>query len=271
LLPERVLCDYRNRRVIVSGCASGIGQATARLLMQQGAEVYGLDRHAPQCALGSFQLVDLRERSAIDAAVERVGGKVDALFNCAGLGLGHEPLDILKVNFLGARYLAERTLARMDRGGAIVNVSSNAGLGWRAHLCELRVLVEMESFEELMTRLLAYLPRVANAYAFSKELLTVWSLQQSARLIQRGIRINCTSPGAVQTPMLADIETRVPRSAILAVEQPIGRRSSPEEQAWPLLWLNSEAASYVNGVDLPVDGGFAARALLDNRAAQSGS
>ena len=97
---------------------------------------------------------------------------------------------------------------------------------------------------------------------FGKEALTVWTLRESARLIGRGIRVNCTSPGVVETPMLAEIATKVPPAAIDAVTVPSGRRSPPEEQAWPLLYLNSDAASYINGVDLPVDGGFAATVAL---------
>jgi NAD(P)-dependent dehydrogenase (short-subunit alcohol dehydrogenase family) len=74
--------------------------------------------------------------------------------------------------------------------------------------------------------------------------------------IKRGIRINTSSPGAVQTPMLEAIEVAFGPAAIAATEQPSGRRSSPEEQAGPLLFLNSESASYVNGADLAVDGGY---------------
>ena len=67
------------------------------------------------------------------------------------------------------------------------------------------------------------------------------------------------SPGAVETPMLREIEKLVASEAIEAVTRPIGRRSSAVEQAWPLIFLNSAAASYINGADLAVDGGFSAR------------
>jgi NAD(P)-dependent dehydrogenase (short-subunit alcohol dehydrogenase family) len=100
---------------------------------------------------------------------------------------------------------------------------------------------------------------VPNAYSFAKEALIVWTLQQSTTLIRRGIRINTTSPGAVQTAMLDEIEAAISAKAIDVVAQPIGRRSSAEEQAWPLLMLGSPLSSYINGVDLPVDGGFAAK------------
>jgi NAD(P)-dependent dehydrogenase (short-subunit alcohol dehydrogenase family) len=254
--------DYRARRVIVSGCTSGIGAATARLLMAQSAEVHGLDARPAVDQFASFSQVNLRDHVAVEAAVSRIGAPVHALFNCAGLAPGCPPADVVAVNFLGTRHLTECVLRQMSSGASIVNVASNAGSGWRQRLNELAALTAMPSLDQLAIRLTALLPSVSNAYAFSKELLLIWSMQQSLSLIHRGIRINCTSPGVVQTPMLADIERRVPLAAITAVEQPIGRRSSAEEQAWPLLWLNSEHCSYINGADLPIDGGYATQVLL---------
>jgi NAD(P)-dependent dehydrogenase (short-subunit alcohol dehydrogenase family) len=77
-----------------------------------------------------------------------------------------------------------------------------------------------------------------------------------AHLIKRGIRINCTLPGPTQTPMMNEFEAATSRTVIDAATQPINRRSTPEEQAGPLAFLNSDAASYINGVALAVDGGF---------------
>jgi NAD(P)-dependent dehydrogenase (short-subunit alcohol dehydrogenase family) len=91
-------------------------------------------------------------------------------------------------------------------------------------------------------------------------------MSAASRLIGQGLRINATSPGAVQTPMLAEIEKTTPGAAIDAIAEQVGRRSTPEEQAGPLLMLNAAGASYVNGVVLPVDGGFAAAGVFARRA-----
>ena len=77
--------SYRGKRVIVSGCFSGMGEATAKLLLKLDAEVHGIDYKATQLSLASFTQADLRDPAAIEAAVRKIGGKVDALFNCAGL------------------------------------------------------------------------------------------------------------------------------------------------------------------------------------------
>ena len=253
---------YRGRRVVVTGCASGIGAATAALLVTLGAEVYGLDRR-PTAGLAGFQTIDLGDPEAIAGVA--LPDSIDALFNCAGLAPTQAADSIIRVNFLGTRDLTNRVAVRMQVGGAIVGTSSNGGLGWAARLEDHRGFLATDGFAAGWAWYEAHRDTVANAYAFAKEALTVWTFDAAQRLIARGIRVNCTSPGAVTTPMLTEIEARVPAAAIDATTRPIGRRSTPEEQAWPLVWLNSPAASYINGVNLPVDGGFAAARSLGGK------
>lgn len=249
---------YQGRRVIVTGCASGIGRATAAALLEQGAEVQGFDLAQCDLPLATFARLDLRDPGAIEAAAASVPGPVDALFNCAGIPPGRPPAEVMTVNFIGARHFAERLAPKMPPGSAIVSVSSNGGSGWRRQLPQLRELVATEGFEAAEAWVRANAAVVAEGYRCSKAAIIVWTLVAAESLIGRGVRINCTLPGAVQTPMLEEIEETVPKAAIDATAQPIGRRSAPQEQAWPLLMLNSPAAGYVNGVALPVDGGFLA-------------
>lgn len=260
------MLDYANKKTVVVGCASGIGRATAHLLLESGAEVHGLDYQPCDLPLHQFTSIDLRQQSSIDAAARQITGQIDALFNCAGIAPGRPALEVMKVNFIGLHYLTGLLLAQMPRGAAIANVSSNGGAGWRSHLAELRTLAAATSFDEAVRwfeqRPAPASPHPAYAYALSKEAIIVWTMANAMQLIKQGVRINCTSPGAVQTPMLEEIEKTTPTALIDATAQPIGRRSTPEEQAWPLLFLNSSAASYLNGAALPVDGGFAASLAL---------
>lgn len=248
--------SYENKRVVISGCFSGMGEATARLLLQLGAEVHGLDYKPSKLELASFTQVDLREPAAIDAAVKKIGGKVDALFNCAGLPQTSPPLDVMKVNYAGTRRLTEQVLPLMSAGGAIVSISSNGGLGWSRRLPVLMGLLKIDSYDGIVKWCQDNAETVREGYAFSKEALIVWTMMTSTHLIKRGIRINCTMPGPTQTPMMSQFEQATAASVLEAAAQPINRRSTPEEQAGPLVFLNSDAASYINGVALPVDGGF---------------
>lgn len=249
--------EYQGKRVVVSGCSSGIGGATARALVDLGAEVVGVGLGgAPDLGLASFVSLDLADPTSIEGAVASIGGKVDALFNCAGATPMTEPLTLLKVNFLGTRLLTERVTDLMSDGGAVVSVSSDGGFAWRKSRELILDFLAAPGFAGGLAWYEEHQAEVGHSYAFGKQALDVWTMVCSAELIQRGIRINVTSPGAVQTPMLEAIEAAYTSAAIAATEKPIGRRSTPEEQVGPLLFLNSSAASYVNGIDLEVDGGY---------------
>jgi len=248
--------SYQGKRVVISGCFSGMGEATAKLLLGQGAEVHGLDYKQTALKLASFNQVDLRDPTSIDAAVAKIGGKVDALFNCAGLPNTAPPMDVMKVNFAGTRHLTEKVLPLMSKGGAIVSISSNGGMGWSRRIPVHMGFLKSEGFDGAMKWAQENAETVREGYAFSKEAIIVWTMLMSTPLIKRGIRINCTMPGPTQTPMMAHFEQASKASVLDAAMQPINRRSTPEEQAGPLVFLNSDAATYINGVCLAVDGGF---------------
>ena len=264
---------YKNKRVVVSGCFSGMGEATARELVKLGAQVHGLDYKRSNLDLASFRQVDLRDPASIDAAVAAVGGKVDALFNCAGLPQTSPPLDVMKVNYAGTRRLTERVLSLMSAGGAIANVASTAGLGWSRRVPVTMQLLEIDTYEGAVKWCEANMETVREGYSFSKEAMILWTMRSSFFLIKRGIRINCTLPGPTQTPMMAEFESATASAVLDAAMQPINRRSTPQEQANALVFLNSDVASYVNGVAFPVDGGFLAgvsTGLVDMKALMGG-
>ena len=247
---------YKGKRVIVNGCYSGMGEATARQLLELGAEVHGFDYKETALDLASFTQVDLRDPAAIDAAVAGVGGKVDALFNCAGLPQTSPPLDVMKVNYAAMRRVTEQVLPLMSEGAAIASISSTAGMGWSRKLPMLMELVKHDTYESAMQWCEKNPETVHEGYTLSKEAIIVWTMLTSAHLIKRGIRLNCTLPGPTQTPMMNHFESKTEAKVLNAFIQPINRRSTPEEQAAALIYLNSDRSSYINGVALPVDGGF---------------
>jgi NAD(P)-dependent dehydrogenase (short-subunit alcohol dehydrogenase family) len=256
------LIDYQGKRVLVTGSSSGIGAATASALTRAGAEVHGAALSGTAEGLASFTRLDLSDPASIEAVAGALGGPVDALFNCAGATPMIDPTDILKVNFLGTRLLTELVVPAMAAGGAVVSVSSDGGYAWRKRQELITSFLAEAGFDAGLAWYKDHEQAAGHPYAFTKEALTVWTMQQSAELIGRGIRINTVSPGAVQTPMLEAIEAAFTSAAIAPVTVPIGRRSTPAEQVGPLLFLNSSAASYVNGIDLQVDGGYWAAQTL---------
>ncbi len=250
------ILGYSGKRVIVSGCYSGMGAATAKLLLDLGAEVHGMDFKDSDLPLASFTNVDLRDPASIDAAVAALGGKVDALFNCAGLPNGLPPMDVMKVNFIGLRHLTQQVLPLMGKGGAIANIASVGGLGWSRRIPTNMEFVTTDGWDAAVAWCEANMDTVAEGYSFSKENVIVWTQFMGAQLIKKGIRINCTLPSPTQTPMMASFLETSGKDVIDAAAEPLGRYTTAEEQAGGIVLLNSDLASVVNGVVFPVDGGF---------------
>ena len=251
------ILGYKGKRVIVSGCFSGMGEATAKLLLELGAEVHGLDFRDSSQPLASFTNVDLRDPASIEAAVAGIGGKVDALFNCAGLPQSFPPLDVMKVNFIGLRHLTEQVLPLMGPGGAIASIASTGGLGWSRRIPTNMEFVTTKGYDAAVVWCEAHLDDVVKeGYSFSKENVIVWTQYMGAHLIKKGIRINCTLPSPTQTPMMATFDAASGKDVVAAAAEPMGRYSTPAEQAGGIVLLNSDLAGIVNGVVFPVDGGF---------------
>ncbi len=252
------LLGYRGKRVIVSGCFSGMGEATARILLDLGAEVHGLDFKDCALPLASFNRIDLRDPASIEAGATAIGGRVDALFNCAGLpgGGAFPPLDTFKVNFAGTRHLTDCVLPLMGHGGSVVSIASTGGLGWSRRVPVHMELMQTQGFDGAMAWAEAHMDQVAEGYAFSKEAVIVWTQFSCAKLIKQGIRINCTLPSPTQTPMMDTFQATSGKEVIDAAAEPLGRYSTAEEQAGGLILLGSALAGIITGVVLPVDGGF---------------
>ncbi len=259
---------YEGRRVVVAGGGgAGMGAATARLAADLGAQVTVLDLRPPADGPGLvFLPSDLGVPERIEQAVEQIGAPIHALFNCQGISgaaTGGSSESVMRVNFLGVRHLTERVLPLMPPGGAVASVSSSGGMGWPRRLETIRELLAADDFEAGLRWVAAQtgdLLAIAfpNAYAFSKQALIVWTMERATSAIAAGVRVNCTSPGSTRTPMSPDF----PDEGVDFMNRPSGREATPAEQAWPLLFLNSPAAGYVNGVNLPVDGGHSAARTL---------
>ena len=252
------ILGYKGKRVVVSGCFSGMGEATAKILLDLGAEVHGLDFKPCALPLASFNQIDLRDPATIEAGVAAIGGKIDALFNCAGLpgGGGFPPMDTFKVNFAGTRHLTDCVLKHMGPGAAIISISSTGGLGWSRRIPVHMGLLQTQGFDGAVAWAEANMDQVSEGYAFSKEAVIVWTQFMGAHLIKKGIRINCSLPSPTQTPMMKIFHETSGKDIVDAAAEPLGRYTTPEEQAGPLVLMCSDAAGVVNGVVLPVDGGF---------------
>ena len=234
------------KRALVTGVSSGIGAASARLFIHEGARVPGLDVEKPplDLALVSFHEADVREETQVKAAVEgalRALGGIDIVINAAGVaggGPAHlcdlaEWRRVLDINLTGTFLVSKHALVPMlaQKSGSIVNLASVEGL---------------EGGESM------------SAYNASKGGVVLLTRNMALDYGAFGIRINAICPGFIKTPMtsvLAD-PSFAPVTKRIEEAHALGRLGEPEEVANVALFLASDDASFVSGASITVDGGF---------------
>lgn len=240
--------DFEGRTVLVTGAAGGIGGATVRHLAARGADVLAAGRTEESLAAiveetGARPLAfDLESEDAVREAIE--GRDIWGVVNCAGFG-GEiaTPQDtdiavfdkVISVNARGALLVtkyAAREMIRQERGGAIVNVSSQAGLvALTGHI----------------------------SYGSSKAALDNITRVSALELGRHGIRVNSVNPTVVMTPMSAWYWGRPEIEGPFLEQMPLGRWATEDDIAGPIVFLLSDEAAMISGVSLPIDGGYTAR------------
>jgi NAD(P)-dependent dehydrogenase (short-subunit alcohol dehydrogenase family) len=251
---------FSGKVALVTGGASGIGRASAQLFAKEGASVVvsdvALEGGQQTVRLieedggeASFVEADVSKAAQVEALVRRpveAHGRLDYAFNNAGIegrmatntaDYPEEDWDrVIGVNLKGVWLCMKHEIAQMLKqgGGSIVNNSSVEGL------------VGLEG---------------TSAYAASKHGVVGLTKTAALEYAQSGIRVNAVCPGLIRTPMVeryteGDAETEAQWAAIF---EPVGRMGSAEEVAEAVVWLCSEAASFVTGHAMAVDGGFLAR------------
>jgi 3-oxoacyl-[acyl-carrier protein] reductase len=233
--------SFEDRRVIVTGAASGIGKAIAKAFAGAGAKVIGLDLKTQSG--GGFDIIaaDVTDEGAVTAGVAQAVaalGRIDILVNCAGIEI-QSRIDTLETSAL------DRMLAVNLRGPILV---MRAAL---PHLAPDARVVNIASE-------LAFLGRAGSSvYAATKGAML--SLTRSwAREFAPGILVNAVAPGPVDTPLL-DFENMDPALKALETSNPLGRIGRPEEIAGAVLFLSSPEAGFITGQCIGVDGGAAMR------------
>jgi NAD(P)-dependent dehydrogenase (short-subunit alcohol dehydrogenase family) len=254
--------SYKNRRVVVTGAARGVGAALLSLLAElEVAHVTAVDLNPPSAPHDAFLPTNLSDETAVRELITRIDGPVDVLFNNAGVADTQPPATVLAVNYLALRALSEGLLDRMPEGGAIVNTASTAGGLWRKRAKEINALLDVDLASGWNPAQQWFASNGSDLgqtpYNFSKEVVVVYSMRSSRPTMRRGIRTNAVSPGPIDTPLLPEFrQTTSDQIVDWNIREMGGRAVKAEEVAAALAFLGSRAASYVNGVSLDIDGGF---------------
>jgi len=254
------MIDIKGKRIIVTGCASGIGAETTKLLRELGAYVIGVDRNETSNA-DEFHQVDLSDKSSIDQLVNDLPTGAQGLANIAGLPPTAPPELVIQVNFLGLKYLTESLIPKLEDGASIVNLASLAGFEWAASVPQIQAAEQLD-FADVASFVKEQKidQEQSRSYFFSKEAVIAWTLKNRWTWRDRGIRMNCVSPGPVETPILKDfLETMGTRAEEdMAVMDRAGR---PSDIAPVMAFMLSDASVWFRGANLPLDGGMSSHIL----------
>ena len=252
---------FDGKRVLVVGGATGMGAAAAELVRDAGADVVVMD--FADIALDGVTAihVNLAEQASIDAAVEQCGGPVHSIMACAGVADGTPGIE--RINFVGHRHLIDRMieLGHLGAGGSIAFISSAAGLGWEANMEAIRGALETTDFDSGA----AWFHENEKAdYYHTKQVVCAYVASQAFPMLQKGIRINAICPGPTETPLaLANEDTWLAFGADYREALDI-EASTPQEQAYPLVFLCSDAAVAINGITMITDAGYMSSGITES-------
>lgn len=252
---------YSGKRVLVVGGATGMGAAVAQLTRELGAEVWVMDVADVSYPVNRSVEVDLRDQASVDAALAALQQPVDVVFACAGVADGTRGL--MLINFIAQRHLIEALVesGRLRAGGAVVMISSVAGLPWQLNRAQVYEFLDVQGWPAAAAWIAEH--PGTDSYSFSKQAINGYVARQAFALLQRGIRINAVLPGPTDTPLAranADVWLGFGRDYREAAKV---ETLVPEQIASVMAFLGSNAAAGVTGVTLLVDQGQVSAGMTD--------
>ena len=253
----------KGKTLIVTGCASGIGLETARLIKQLGGNVIGVDRTMTTEHVDELYRADLSDPQMIKALVQALPAGTHGIANIAGLPPTAPAEQVLKVNLVGLKAFTLGMIPKLADGAAIVNLASLAGFGWTQQVASIRASEALD-FDGVADFVRQHDAGDAGgrSYFFSKEALVAWTLQHRWTWRERGIRMNAVSPGPVDTPILQDfIQTLGARAE--EDMRVMDRPGTPADIAPVVAFLLSDLSGWIRGTNIPVDGGMSSHLLCN--------
>lgn len=246
-----------DKKIVVTGAASGIGAESAQEIKRLGGTVIGVDLNQPQKNVDQYVKADLSDPASIEAAVKNIPDGIDAICNIAGLPPTKKRAMVIKVNFLGLRHFTELMIDKLNNNASIVNMASLAGFEWYKSEGQIKALLDHRDFNSVDTlcEKIGIPDEDGRSYFFSKETLIVWTMINRWSWRDRGIRMNCISPGPVDTPILPDfIKTLGARAE--EDFRVMDRPGKPKDIAPLVAFLCSDGSRWIRGANIPCDGGM---------------
>ena len=250
---------YTDKVCVVTGASSGMGKATVETLVDMGAKVYALDINPCNVeGIEKFIECNLAKREQIDEAFKQIPEHIDCFFGVAGLsGSKTDYRTTFDCNYTANMYITLNYLKqRMKSGDESVYCTSTAGLEWKKFKKEQNKVVHARTWEEVenVTRKIASSAPATFAYMYSKRCLSQFACEQAVEFAKLGIRINNVLPASTDTGMKQEFQDMIgSEEALIAQTGLAGRLAKSEEMAYPMVFLNSDMASFISGLDMVVD------------------
>lgn len=250
---------YNGKTCVVTGASSGMGKATVEMLVDLGARVYALDLNECEVnGIEKFIKCNLASKQEIDETFRQLPEKIDSFFGVAGLsGAKTDYRNTFDCNYTANMYITLNYLKeRMQKGGSIVYCTSTAGLEWKKFKKEQDKVVHSKTWEEVtkVTSKLATNAPATFAYMYSKRCLSQFACEQSIEFAKLGVRINNVLPASTDTGMKQEFQDMIGSEEALIEQAGLANRlATSEEMAMPMVFLNSDMASFISGLDMVVD------------------
>ncbi len=243
-------------RIVVVGAGSGIGAAVAKHFYDRGDHVLAVDIREPQTPVSEFRHCDLRDAERIGALLADIGAGWDMLAHVAGIPGTAPAADVLNVNYLGMRLMAEGMLPLLNEGGSVVTVASTAALGWDQRTEILSELLELTDGDAVTLWQERQDPGYP-VYSTSKQAAILYIKRLAGPAWAKyGVRVNTVSPGPVETPILSDFEQTMGKEVLDMCRATVGRHATVEDIVPVIAFLGSPEARWITGQDIHVDAGF---------------
>lgn len=253
------------KNIVVTGTASGIGKRTAELAQIMGANVFSVDRDAPQNPVGHVIQGDLGSKDGVQDILDQLPAGIDALANVAGLSGTPGAAPTIAVNFLGLRALSLGIAPKLNQHASIINVASIAGFGWRSNVEKAKAAVAVKGFPDPVQFCAEHQITDEISYPSSKELLLLWTYQAAhfECFKSKNTRINAVSPGPVETPILKQFRDVLGDARVDSDIDRVGRAGTANDIAPIIAFLASDGARWINGTNIACDGGLEASVLAE--------
>jgi NAD(P)-dependent dehydrogenase (short-subunit alcohol dehydrogenase family) len=261
---------YKGQKCVITGSSSGMGKATAEMLVDLGAEVYGIDVVEKETPGVKFIAANLSKKTDIDNAFSKLPDKFEKFFGIAGIsGMQHDYVTTMTVNTVANRYITDKYLLqdkRLADNGAIVYCSSGGGWRWQRFQYEYMPLFmvrgtdfdgqvkaleeQQKTYDGQLVGPMAYVP--------SKRALTYFAKLIMREAIKRDIRVNNIGPGFVATGLEQDFKNLVggtDEARKQALAKTMSRVARSEELAAVLVFMNSEMPTFCTGQYIFIAGG----------------